>query len=275
MLFIAGGVAFNVLLAGLPFFLLLAAGLGYVLDQSPTAAYGVAQTVLEALLPTRLAQAEPLLDPVLVDVVRTRAVVGVGGGIGFLWFSTRLFASLRLVMSVVFNHGRDRGFVRGKLWDIHLTITSVVLLTLWVALSTWLTVTSGQVGAALARAGILQNSMGNIEYGVTRFLALVVVAAIFFSLYRWLPRNRTPVRVALTGALTAAGLFELARWLFSYALEAFPPTSVYTGTLGAIVIVVFWTYYAALIFVVGAEVAHTEQDRLAALTPSPEPTPAS
>lgn len=263
------------LLAGVPFFLLLAAGLGYVLDQSPAAAYGVAQTVLEALLPTRLAQAEPLLDPVLIDVVRTRAVVGLSGGIGFLWFSTRLFASLRLVMNVVFNHGRDRGFVRGKLWDLHLTITSVILLTLWVALSTWLTVTSGQVGAALARAGIVQDAMGSIEYGVTRFLALVVVAAIFFALYRWLPRTRTPVRVALTGALTAAGLFDLARWLFGYVLEAFPPTSIYTGTLGAIFIVVFWTYYAALIFVVGAEVAHTEQDRLAALIPIPPPTPAS
>lgn len=271
VLFLAGGLAFNVLLAGVPFFLLLAAGLGYILDQSPTAAYRIAQTVLEALLPTRLAQAEPLLDPVLADVVRTRAIVGLGGGIGFLWFSTRLFASLRLVMGIVFNHGRERGFVRGKLWDIHLTVTSVVLLTAWVALSTWVTVTTGRVGAALERAGLLSDAMGGIEVFVTRLLTILVVVAIFFSLYRWLPRTRTPVRVALTGAVTAAGLFEVARWLFGLVLQAFPPSSVYTGTLGAIFVVVFWTYYAALIFVLGAEVAHTEQDRIGAGLPEPSP----
>lgn len=271
MLFLAGGIAFNVLLAGVPFFLLLGAGLGYVLDQSPDAAFRISQTVLETLLPSRLAQAEPLLDPVLADVVRTRAVVGIGGLIGFLWFATRLFASLRLVMSVVFDHGRERGYLRGKLWDIHLTLTSVVLLTIWVALSAWLTVTSGRVGAALQQAGLIGDSMGGFEYGVTRVLSFVVVAAIFFSLYRWLPRTRTPVRVAFTGALTAAGLFEVARWLFGILIVAFPPSSVYTGTLGAIFVVVFWSYYAALIFVLGAEVAHTEQDRLYPPTPDLQP----
>jgi len=277
VLFLAGGVAFNVLLAAVPFLLLIGAGLGYLLDQSPTASFRIAQTVLETLLPARFAQAEPLLDPVLADVVRTRAVVGLGGGIGFLWFSTRLFASLRLVMSMVFNHGRERGFVRGKLWDLHLTFTSVVLMLAWVALSAWLTVTTGRLGAALARAGLLQDAMGSIEYAVTRALAVTVVVTIFFALYRWLPRTRTPVRVALTGAVTAAALFEVARALFGWALRTFPPSSVYTGTLGAVFIVVFWTYYAALIFVLGAEVAHTEQDRLAGTLGSetPAPTPAT
>jgi len=271
VLFLAGGVAFNVLLAAVPFFLLVGAGLGFLLDQSPDAAYRIAQTVLETLLPSRLAQAEPLLDPVLADVVRTRTLVGIGGVVGFLWFSTRLFASLRTVMSVVFDHGRERGFIRGKLWDIHLTITSMVLLTSWVALSTWLTVGSGRVGEALERAGLVSDAMGSIEYWVARALAVLVMVAIFFSLYRWLPRTRTPVRVALTGALTAGGLFEIARWIFGQVVAAFPPTSVYTGTLGAVFIVMFWTYYAALIFVLGAEVAHTEQDRLAEQSSAPAP----
>jgi uncharacterized BrkB/YihY/UPF0761 family membrane protein len=39
---------------------------------------------------------------------------------------------------------------------------------------------------------------------------------------------------------------------------------VYSGTLGALVIVVFWTYYAALIFVIGAQVACGTKEELAA-----------
>ena len=35
LFFMAGGIAFSMLLAGVPFFLLLVSGLGYVLNQTP------------------------------------------------------------------------------------------------------------------------------------------------------------------------------------------------------------------------------------------------
>jgi uncharacterized BrkB/YihY/UPF0761 family membrane protein len=37
---------------------------------------------------------------------------------------------------------------------------------------------------------------------------------------------------------------------------------VYSGTLGALVVVVFWTYYVALVFVLGAEVASAVHEEL-------------
>ena len=82
---------------------------------------------------------------------------------------------------------------------------------------------------------------------------------IFFSLYRWLPRTRTPVRIALLGALSATALFELARWLFSQVSRYYTPGSLYTGTMGALIVIIFWTYYSALIFVLGAEFAAAAQ----------------
>lgn len=259
MLFLAGGVAFSILLAGVPFFLLLSAGLGYALGADIEGASSAVQRVLERLLPSQLGSpGESMLAPVLEDVVRTRAAAGVWGAILFIWFSTRLFAGLRSVMTIVFER-RDRGYIRGKLWDVHLTLTSAALVTFWVALSTWLAISTGEVGRAMAEAGVWDDVMGGLEYFIGRVIAVALVIAIFFSLYRWLPARRTPWRTAAVGAVTAAALFEFARWLFSVIMSAFPPSSIYAGTLGTLIVIVFWTYYAAIIFVLGAEVAHATE----------------
>ena len=247
-------MAFNILLAGVPFILLLASGLGYLLGDVD-ASTATIQAVLDRVLPARRELETSILDPVLGDVVRTRAAFGIGGAIGFLIFSARLFGSLRAVMKTVFEHGRDRSFLRGKLWDLQLSIASAVLLTSWIALTAWLAVSRGRIGAALTDLGALPDVLSGVEYWFGRLLALSVVVVAFAALYRWLPKKRTPWVDSLAGGVAAGLLFELARWVFALTIRNFPPSSLFTGTLSALVVVVFWTYYAALIFVLGAETA--------------------
>lgn len=270
--FLAGGVAFNILLAGVPFILLLASALGYLLGESVETSTAIVQGVVDRLLPPQLGVEGSMLDPVLADVKRTRAVFGVGGGVGFLWFSSRLFGSLRSVMSTVLDHGRDRTFLRGKLWDLHLSLMTVVLMSAWVVVSAWLAVSSGRVGTALVELGVRTDLLSGVEYLLGRLLAIGVVVAIFASLYRWLPRQRPAWVPTLAGAATAGALFEVARWVFGVVVRAYPPGSVYSGTLAALVVVVFWTYYAALIFVLGAEVVSATQAQLSPTAPPPAPT---
>jgi membrane protein len=255
-------VAFNVLLAGVPFILLLASGLGYLLGESSEASTELLEGVLARLLPARQGVEASILHPVMEDVVRTRAAFGIGGAIGFLVFSSRLFGSLRTVMKRVFEHGRDRSFIGGVLWDLQLSLTSAVLMTAWVALSAWLALSRGRIGAALTDLGALNDVLGGVEYWLGRALALAVVVAIFVSLYRWLPKKRTPWIPVLAGGATAGLLFELARWIFAVMVRTFPPASVFTGTLSVLVVIVFWTYYVALIFVLGAETAIAVEGQL-------------
>jgi membrane protein len=49
--------------------------------------------------------------------------------------------------------------------------------------------------------------------------------------------------------------------VFAYYTQTFNPASLYTGTLTAIVVVVVWCYYAALIFILGGEVGQVFQLR--------------
>ncbi len=262
--FLAGGVAFNILLVGVPFVLMLAALLGTILGESPEVATHTVQAVIDRLLPTASVGGS-LLDPVLEDVERTRAVFGIGGALGFFWFSARLFGSLRSVIKSVFAHDNDRTVIHGILWDLSLTIITVFLLVVWVGLTSFLSVSSGRIGVALTELGVRQDVMGGLALFVGRAIAFAVVVAIFAALYRWLPKKKTPWIPTLAGAGAAALLFEFARWAFAIFIAQFPPTSVYSGTLGALVIVVFWTYYAALIFVIGAQVACGTKEELSAV----------
>ncbi len=260
--FLAGGVAFNILLAGVPFLLMLAAGLGYLLGESPDDATRLLEGVLLRVLPAQAGVSGSMLDPVLQDVERTRAVFGISGAVGFLWFSTRLFGSLRSVITTVFAHGRDRAVLSGMAWDFSLSLVTMAMLVAWIALTSFLTISSGRIGAALIDLGAREDVLSGLELLVGRLAAVAVVAALFGMLYRWLPKRKTPWVPTIAGASAAAVLFELARWLFGLAVSTFPPATIYSGTLGALVVVVFWTYYVALVFVLGAEVACAVHEEL-------------
>jgi membrane protein len=61
--------------------------------------------------------------------------------------------------------------------------------------------------------------------------------------------------------VTSAVLFELARSAFSFVVHHYNPASWYTGTLAAVIVVMFWVYYAALIFVLGGEFSQVYEQR--------------
>jgi membrane protein len=96
--------------------------------------------------------------------------------------------------------------------------------------------------------------LGGLTYWVGRAVAFVFIAGMFFGLYKFLPNRRIRWQTALLAALFAGALLELAKSAFGYYVRSFDPSSLYTGTIAALVIVVFWTYYAALIFILGGEV---------------------
>ncbi len=273
--FLAGGLAFNILLALVPFVLLLVAGLSFLLGSEPGEAVAAVTALLERLLPQGDASSRALLTGVLSDVVGTRGTVTLYSAIGFAWFSTRLFGSLRSVLAQVFD-GTDRSIVAGKLFDLLATAIATAGVAVYVVLSTYLDLATTRGVALLRAAGLRDAAMGGMGYLTGRLLAVSLVIGLFHALYRGLPRRRPSRQVALVGAVTAALLFEVARHLFAVAVRHLTPDSLYTGTIAAIVAVVFWTYYGAFLFLLGGEVAQAwelRRSELAALDTPTRPLP--
>ena len=258
--FLAGGLAFNVLLALLPFVLLLVSGMALLLGAQPEQAARTIVGLMQAFLPDDAPSATELLRSVIEDVQRTRGAVTLYAAIGFAWFSTRLFGSLRSVLAQIFD-GTDRGIVGGKVFDFGATLVTTMAVVVYIAISTYLDLATTRGVELLVRMGLRESSMDGITYVVGRGLAILIVFGLFYTLYHGLPRRRPSARTALTAAAAASVMFEIARSVFSVLVRHFDPSSFYTGTIAVVVAVVFWTYYGALLFLLGGELAQAVELR--------------
>ncbi len=259
--FLAGGIAFNILLAIVPFLLLLLAGLGYLLEHSDEQSVAEVWTVIDRLLPPAFAGAESPARQLMNEVIQTRGAVGIAALVLFIWFSTRLFGSLRTVLGEVFDIEQDRGIVSGKLFDVQITVVATLLFVVYTMLSAYIQVATTRGILILSQFGIRTDVMGRVEFLVGTLAAFVFIVAIFFSLYKVLPNRRIRWQSALLAALFTGTMFEIAKFIFTRYIGEFRAGTFYTGTLYAIVIVVFWVYYAALIFVLGGEVGQVYELR--------------
>jgi membrane protein len=259
--FLAGGIAFNILLAAVPFILLLATGLAYLLNQSAEASSNEVSAMISRLLPPSAGGRPSPISGILLDIVKARGAVGVYSAIGFIWFSTRLFGSLRSVLAAIFDIDQDRGIIDGKIFDIKVTIVSTFLVAAYTTLSAYLAIATTRGVAVLSATGLRDSVMGGLEYWFGRLLAFAVLTLMFYGLYKYLPARRIRPMTATIAALFTSVLFEAFRNAFTAYANSFKPGSLYTGTLAAVVVLVIFVNYAATIFILGGEVAQVYELR--------------
>jgi len=264
VLFLAGGIAFNLMLAAVPFVLLLATGVTYILplvvrssDMTPTQ---VVFDFIDRMLPDRQGDMTTV-DRLIGGLLSRRGTLTWYGVIGFIWFSTRLFGSLRTVLASVFDIETERGIIAGKIFDVKITIVATLLFVASVTVSTYLTLATRTGAMALVTMGLRNEVMGRVEYLIGRGIAFVFIGLMFFALYKYLPVRRVRTSAAFVGAVFTSVAFELARIVFSYYIVTFNPGSLYSGALTAIIVLVVWFYYAALIFILGGEVGQVYELR--------------
>ena len=259
--FLAGAIAFNILLAAVPFVLLLVAGLGYFLNQPTTASSAEISELLHRLLPPHVETTETGIHRLLNDIIEARGQIGFWGAVTFIWFSTRLFGSLRTVLAEVFDIEQERGIVGGKVFDAKITVIATLLFVAYTGMSAYLAIATSRWDRLLDTYGMRRDFMGELELRVGQLLAFASILLMFFALYKFLPNRRVRWQTALLAAVFASTMFELAKTLFTRWVNQFNPGSFYTGTLYVIVIVVFWVYFAATIFILGGEVGQVYELR--------------
>lgn len=91
-------------------------------------------------------------------------------------------------------------------------------------------------------------------------ISLAIYAFAFALLYHYLPDRRVRWQQAFLGGLITAALFMLGRWAIGMYMARAAPGSAY-GSMGTLVILLVWMYYAAMVFFVGALITAVIDER--------------
>ena len=248
LFFLASAIAFDALLAAIPLALLYLAVFGYVVD-AQAAARGDLSSVLELILPAATeTRGAPLgqIEEMITAVVNSRRELSFYGIPLFLVFSTRLFSSARIALDGVLGVTTKRRWRHDLLYDLLMVIITTAMFT---------------AGSAMT---IPAFDSGVINRIAVHALALVFGAILFFAVYYLAPTKKMLWSTAVIAAFVVSVIFELSKILFgTYVVEFVTVSRVIShANAFAMLLFVFWIYFAAMIFLVGAEIAKAREIRL-------------
>jgi membrane protein len=266
---LASALTFDAMLALIPLAILAIAGLGLLLDATSTFGSADPGVLFSRFLPAHVhgIESDPFaLVEGLIDKIRGyRSKLTWIAIPAFLWFSTRLFAAIRVCLSQIFQV-RERtppggmvlsyilSYFIAKGRDVLMVGVVLVLLLVNTVLSGGIALLSAE-GVYLEPPWTFLLSTGGRVLG--EGLALAFGLALFVALYRY----ASPKRLAWSGALVASGVatlgFELAKRLYGLYLANTARGGQFSvdANVGAVLLFVLWVWYMSLVFLIGAAAA--------------------
>jgi membrane protein len=248
---IAAAISYHVLFAIVPLFVFLGTIFGLLLRDDQRR-----QEVTEQLVERFPLSPDAGVDieRILSEIPTPLSVIGVFSILALLWSASGMMSSVRVGLTAVFDGGQGRPFFHSKLVDVILILSLaclfIGLLALTIAINAierW----SETVAGGLSAAGLDRGSI----------LGLLVPPALTFGalllLYRLVPRARLRYRDLAVGALVAAVASEAIRIGFSYYLASVARYDLLYGALGSVFALLLVVYLQAIVFLFGAEIAHT------------------
>ncbi len=245
----ASAIAYRMLVSIAPLAIVLVAVLGLVL-RDDAIRDDLVDLIVDALPFDE--QGSQQVEDAIVAIASPASLLGFLGLLAFAWTATGLMGAIRIGLETAMEVRERRPLVRGKAFDAVLVLGTAVLVVLLAAASTlgelalaWLSDVAERFGATLPVVG----------WNAGRALQLVVLVAVVWLLFRFVPDRRLPGRHLLLGAVaTALMLFAISlgsSFLFDGAAEL----SVVYGSLAAVLTFLYAVYLSACALLLGAAFA--------------------
>ncbi|MEL1263259.1 YihY/virulence factor BrkB family protein [Pseudoxanthomonas putridarboris] len=156
--------------------------------------------------------------------------------------ATIVFAQLQGALNLIFRTDAQRlsgmrAWLRKRVFSLGVVLAIGFLLVVSMIATTALQVAFARLPSVLPAIGYL--------------ITLLLYALAFAFFYHYLPDRRVAWRQAFLGGVITALLFSLGRYLIGLYLAQAAPGSAY-GSMGALVLLLVWIYYASVVFFVGA-----------------------
>jgi membrane protein len=186
-------------------------------------------------------------------------VLGWVGVVGLVWLSAAIFNAIESALNNIFRSYRQRNYFASKVMAICMIPTAWMIGGLSIFISY----------AALLLAHQPLILPGGIEISLTfpaeivlRYIVpYVMVVILVTAVYKIIPTAKVNFLAALTGGADFALLLEIAKQFFTWYIANYTRYNVIFGSMEAIVILVIWVFYVALIFLFCAEMMASYERR--------------
>lgn len=254
----SGSLAFSIFICIIPLVLIVFWILGIFLDSAEVEIQ--INTFIDTIIPYEAYSqfVKEILYNRITEVIQYRNVAGLVGGLGLLFAASSLFSSIRTILNKIFKCETDVNFLIGKLRDMGL----ILLMMLLFMAATFVLPMLEVINNVSREAGTI-NFIG-FEYIpklYSTIFSLAIIFTMFLFLYRVVPKIKLRKRAVAVGALTAALAWEIAKQVFGYYVYNFASYGKIYGTYALIVVIAFWIYYSAYVFLIGAEISKLYDER--------------
>lgn len=242
---LAGAVAYFGIFSVFPLLLLSLSAAGRVLGSETEAAKAILDFV-SVYLPGALKAARSLLN----TLSSSHGLLNGLAVLGLLWSGSQILFYLELAMNLAWDC-RPRSWWWSRVRSILFLLLAQGLMVGYFLLSI----------ASLAQALIARlpgYEWLSVDFLLTASLWLTSVSfsfLVFVLMNRFLPNCTVSWRAACVGGFVSATLLEIARMAFGYFLSNFAGYNLLYGSIGGFFVLITWSYYAAIVTLVGAELA--------------------
>jgi membrane protein len=233
----AASLAYYSLFSVFPLILLLAISIGSLVG--PAVAQEQIAGGLRLFLPEETAR---LIQSTVSDALNQSTQFGLVAILGLIWAATGLFSGITHALDRIFSVPEVRSIWRMRLLALLMGITLVVLVT-----------------ASFVTSGILRLFLAlSLELNLwltigTYFLPIGLNLVIFALLFRYVPARNVNWDAIWPAAMFGAIGWEAAKISFEWYLANLATYSVIYGSIATGIVLLFWAYLLASIFLFSAE----------------------
>ena len=94
----------------------------------------------------------------------------------------------------------------------------------------------------------------NIIINLRLLWQILILFAVFWLMYIFVPNRKVKFRTQIPGAAFAAIGWYVLSWAFSIYLDVFKNFSVIYGSLTSIMLLMIWVYWSMYVLLLGAEI---------------------
>ncbi|HEX9253130.1 MAG TPA: YihY/virulence factor BrkB family protein [Ignavibacteriaceae bacterium] len=193
------------------------------------------------------------------EVIELKNVAGVLGFVGLFFAASGFFSSMRTVLNKINGKDIDVNIFIGKLRDF-LVILVAILLFFASILALPLLELFKSIAESTPYLQFFNHPI--FQQLFTILVSLFIMLVLMYLFYSFIPTAKIKHRSALVGAAWASLFWVGMKVLFGYYLANFQTWGRIYGAYALVIVIAFWIYYTAAVFIIGAEIAKLFDERL-------------